>query len=467
VLVEKFIPTPRHIEIQLMADAHGSVVHLFERDCSLQRRHQKVIEEAPAPGMTEEMRAAMGQAACDAARAIGYVGAGTVEFIADGTGPLRPDGFWFMEMNTRLQVEHPVTEAITGLDLVALQLDVAQGKALPFAQSDLTINGHAFEARLYAEDAGAGFLPATGTLTHLALPDHAAFGPGSVRVDAGVRAGDTITPYYDPMIAKVITHGTDRSSALTRLRAVLKATEVAGTVTNLGFLARLAAHSGFVKGQVDTGLIDRDQTDLITPGSDDATLARTVAGLLALDMPRGKATGDPWSDLAGWRMAGHADGTVTLVADGKTVTQRIGVLGRTTFDIDGAQVQATRDGNRVTLRTGGVTRHCTTLVSKDSLTVFQNGDAFVFTCPDPLTQADATGAGGDHIRAPMPGLVTSLTALPGQAVTAGEPLLILEAMKMEHTLKAPRDGTIAKVLTQEGAQVENGAVLIQLESDAA
>ena len=250
VLIEKFIEQPRHIEIQVFGDG-SDAVHLFERDCSLQRRHQKVIEEAPAPGMTPEMRAAMGDAAVRAAKAIGYAGAGTVEFIVDGAGGLRPDGFWFMEMNTRLQVEHPVTEAITGVDLVEWQLRVAAGEPLPAKQEDLSITGHAFEARLYAEDVPAGFLPATGRLAHLAFP------PG-VRADSGVVSGDIISPHYDPMIAKLITHGPTRAIALRQLSRGLRGTEVAGTVTNLAFLGALADHAGFAAGEVDTGLIGRD-----------------------------------------------------------------------------------------------------------------------------------------------------------------------------------------------------------------
>ncbi|MFV0473440.1 MAG: acetyl/propionyl/methylcrotonyl-CoA carboxylase subunit alpha, partial [Pikeienuella sp.] len=245
VLIEKYILSPRHIEIQVFGDSHGNAVHLFERDCSLQRRHQKVIEEAPAPGMTAEMREAMGAAAVKAAKAIGYAGAGTIEFIVDGAKGLRPDGFWFMEMNTRLQVEHPVTEAITGVDLVEWQLRTAAGAKLPMAQEELSINGWAFEARLYAEDAAKGFLPATGRLEHLRFPETA-------RIETGVRAGDEITPFYDPMIAKIVTHGADRAEALARLSAALHATEVAGSVTNIGFLARLAAHEGFGRGEVDT-----------------------------------------------------------------------------------------------------------------------------------------------------------------------------------------------------------------------
>ncbi|MDJ0639104.1 MAG: acetyl/propionyl/methylcrotonyl-CoA carboxylase subunit alpha [Paracoccaceae bacterium] len=465
VLVEKFIETPRHIEIQVMADGHGNVVHLFERDCSLQRRHQKVIEEAPAPGMTADVRAAMGKAACDAARAIGYVGAGTVEFIADGRGALRPDGFWFMEMNTRLQVEHPVTEAITGLDLVALQLQVASGAALPFGQDDLTIDGHAFEARLYAEDAAAGFLPATGTLTHLAFPDGAAFERGDVRIDAGVRAGDAITPYYDPMIAKVITHGRDRAEALARLHRALSATEVAGTFTNLGFLARLADHEQVRKGALDTGLIECEQAVLTATDADASDLAFHVAVLIALDVPRRVETGDPWVDLAGWQAWDDSTCTIRLGIDAETRETAVTVRKDGLFEIDGVNLRAAwgERGLRVTAKE--FTQEVPVHSDAAAITVFIDGETFAFQRIDPLAQASADHEGGDHVLAPMPGLVTRVDVSAGDAVAKGDTLLILEAMKMEHTLSAPRNGMVAEVLASSGAQVASGALMVRLEGD--
>ncbi|MEM9141157.1 MAG: biotin carboxylase N-terminal domain-containing protein, partial [Pseudomonadota bacterium] len=297
VLVEKFIQSPRHIEIQVFGDGTRAI-HLFERDCSLQRRHQKVIEEAPAPGMTAAVRDAMGQAAVRAAEAIGYKGAGTVEFIVDGSGNLRPDGFWFMEMNTRLQVEHPVTEEITGIDLVEWQLRVAAGAPLPASQEDLAIRGHAFEARIYAEDAAKRFMPQTGRIDHLAFPADA-------RVDTGVRPGDRITPFYDPMIAKVTVHGTDRPEALAKLSRALAATEITGTTTNTAFLGALAAHAGFGRGQVDTGLIDRDLESLIAlPDVRDHALA--LAALVALGLLDDAPAQDPWARRDGWRLWGSA-----------------------------------------------------------------------------------------------------------------------------------------------------------------
>ncbi|MGR3512531.1 MAG: ATP-binding protein [Paracoccaceae bacterium] len=463
VLIEKFITSPRHIEIQVFADAHGNVVHLFERDCSLQRRHQKVIEEAPAPDMPENVRAAMGAAAVEAARAIGYVGAGTVEFIADGSGPLRPDGFWFMEMNTRLQVEHPVTEAITGLDLVEMQLRVAAGEALPVTQDELTINGHAFEARLYAEDADAGFLPATGTLAHLHFPDGTTFSHGPVRIDAGVRPGDTITPHYDPMIAKIIVHGPDRPTALRQLSRTLADTQVAGTVTNLGFLKRLADHAGFAAGEVDTGLIARDLDDLTARDESRQTLVRHAAALAALDLPASAAATDPWEMGSGWHLWGAANATVALIeAETRheiTVTQH----DAESFTIDGDTLTAIRSRSALTLRTGTGTDTFDFFADAASVTIFDRGQVTRFDRIDPLAQSDGAETAGNDVRAPMPGLVTQVLVAPGDTVGTDVPLLVLEAMKMEHTLRAPRAGIIAEVTASTGAQVENGAVLVRLE----
>ncbi|WP_040610486.1 acetyl/propionyl/methylcrotonyl-CoA carboxylase subunit alpha [Oceaniovalibus guishaninsula] len=446
VLVEKFIAAPRHIEVQIFGDGTRAV-HLFERDCSLQRRHQKVIEEAPAPGMTDEMRAAMGDAAVRAAEAIGYAGAGTVEFIVDGSDGLRPDRFWFMEMNTRLQVEHPVTEAITGVDLVEWQLRVAAGAPLPVAQADLAIDGHAFEARLYAEDVPAGFLPATGTLTHLAFPDDA-------RADTGVRAGDTISPWYDPMIAKIVVHGPDRAQALARLRRALAATQVAGSVTNLAFLRALAAHEGFARGEVETGLIARDLDDLtreVAPAPRDLA----AAALLAAGLTAGLDATAPFEGFYLWSPLTHrvhlderavaltpADNGWHVSGDGWQVLARRAAGG---WRIDGRDAPpAVRHGATVTVF--GEATHA-------------------FAVPDPLDRAGAAGAGAGTIEAPMPGLVRKVHVGPGDDVTAGDPLAVLEAMKMEHVLRAARDGRVAEVLATEGAQVDAGTVLIVLEDE--
>ncbi|WP_111732702.1 acetyl/propionyl/methylcrotonyl-CoA carboxylase subunit alpha [Roseovarius amoyensis] len=448
VLIEKWIEKPRHIEVQVFGDGTRAV-HLYERDCSLQRRHQKVIEEAPAPGMTEEMRAAMGQAAVRAAETIGYSGAGTVEFIVDGSDGLSPEGFWFMEMNTRLQVEHPVTEAITGVDLVEWQLRVASGEGLPCQQDELSINGHSFEARLYAEDVPKGFLPATGRLRHLAFP-------AGARADSGVRTGDDISPHYDPMIAKIITHGTTRAGALRRLSSALEHCEVAGCVTNLAFLGALATHEGFARGEVDTGLIDRDIDALVVapaPGPRDIALAALAAeGLL-----------DGTGFVDGFSMWAPLTRTVQLRHGDTDIAVRLTTLGPDAYDlvVEGQTVQARRDAGRWQLDGQSAPR---VVLTGDLVTVFaQYGLAFRII--DPLAR-DGLGAGdADLIEAPMPGLVKALDARPGQAVTKGDRLAVLEAMKMEHSLLAPRDGVVAEVLAEAGAQVEAGAALIRLEDE--
>ncbi|MEO0913445.1 MAG: biotin carboxylase N-terminal domain-containing protein, partial [Pseudomonadota bacterium] len=439
VLIEKFIESPRHIEMQVFGDVTRAV-HLFERDCSLQRRHQKVIEEAPAPGMTEEVRAAMGAAAVRAAEAIGYAGAGTVEFIVDGSGALRADGFWFMEMNTRLQVEHPVTEAVTGVDLVAWQLRVAGGEALPARQEDLALSGHAFEARLYAEDAEAGFLPAIGRLASLHFPE-------DVRVDAGVRAGDEISPFYDPMIAKVIVQGRDRAEALAKLRAGLAGTEVAGTVTNLGFLSRLAGHPAFVAGGVDTGLIAREIAALTAPAvAPDAVLG--LACLAHLGLPRAGADGFTlWAPL---RHRAVLEGLEAWVMQPEP--------GRFVIEVEERRFELTGVVPGVPWRYAGGWAFVT--ATADFVTVTAGGEVFRFGRPDPLARG-VEEAGGDAVRAPMPGVVKSLVAV-GAAVVKGDVLAVLEAMKMEHSLKAPRDGVVAEVRAEAGAQVAQGDVLVEL-----
>ena len=448
VLIEKYVEKPRHIEVQVFGDGVDAL-HLFERDCSLQRRHQKVIEEAPAPDMPPEMRQAMGDAAVKAARAIGYKGAGTIEFIVDASDGLRADRFWFMEMNTRLQVEHPVTEAITGVDLVEWQLRVAAGESLPLRQEDLTINGHAFEARLYAEDVPAGFLPATGRLDHLVFPDNA-------RADSGVRAGDTISPWYDPMIAKIIVHGPTRAVALSQLRRALAQTQVAGSVTNLAFLGALARHEGFAKGDVDTGLIERDLEALTgTPAASGSIMA--LAALVAADL-----AGDTLAGFTQWAPLRH---NVALHHHGEVITAIIEALGpdAARVTIDGAAQLATRNNGawRVdgcplipALRTGA------------TVTVFAPEVAYTFTPVDPLARDTVAAGGGNATLSPMPGLVKSVFVTAGQVVVAGDRLCVLEAMKMEHTLTAARDGTVAEVLAEAGDQVEAGAALILLEEEA-
>lgn len=464
VLIEKYLTKPRHIEIQIFGDTHGNAVHLFERDCSLQRRHQKVIEEAPAPDMPEEMRAAMGEAAVRAAKAIDYSGAGTIEFIADVSDGLRSDRFYFMEMNTRLQVEHPVTELITGEDLVEWQLRVAAGGVLPKTQQQLSFSGWAFEARLYAEDAPKGFLPAIGTLEHLSLPERLA------RVDSGVRSGDQITPFYDPMIAKVIVHGPTRDAALGKLLAALEATEVAGCVTNAAFLSALCRHAGFANGDVDTGLIDRDLADLIDE-PDIPEDAVSLAALAALGLTRPAKGNDPFETLAGWRIWSASRQFALLEIGGERREIEVRALGNRRFAVHlDTQVRTYEivrvDGHALTYDCDGHRARAKVIVGGHDLTVFQNGYAFSIGLPDRLSgDEDAAGA-GDQLIAPMPGLVKVVFAQAGEAVTKDQPLLILEAMKMEHTLKAPRDGIVGDLLVAEGEQVTDGTVLLALKEEA-
>ncbi|MEM9279245.1 MAG: biotin/lipoyl-containing protein, partial [Pseudomonadota bacterium] len=463
VLIEKFITTPRHIEIQVFGDNHGNVVHLFERDCSLQRRHQKVIEEAPAPGMTEEMRSAMGEAAVKAAKAINYSGAGTIEFIVNGSNGLSTDGFWFMEMNTRLQVEHPVTEAITGVDLVEWQLRVADDEYLPKFQDELAINGHAFEARLYAEDVPKGFLPATGTLEYLEFSDEA-------RNDSGVVEGDTITPFYDPMIAKVITHSGTREEALVDLEYALGETKIAGTVTNAAFLRALCNHEGFAKGEVDTGLIERD-IDQLTQTARPSDQIIALAAKHALDMPyepnpMGKQLeyegSDPFDALSGFSVW-EAPGWIQKLS-----------LGEEQFEIrirrhgDIWQYKVKRGTGEFC--NGFIDIECASpdlapevFVFANRVAVFTPEGTFEFAFPDLLEGEADAASGSDTIAAPMPGLVKKVMVQSGTAVSFGDPLIVLEAMKMEHTLTAPRDGLVAEVNVAEGNQVEDSNILVRME----
>jgi 3-methylcrotonyl-CoA carboxylase alpha subunit len=457
VLVEKYVATPRHIEVQVFADSHGAAVHLFERDCSLQRRHQKVIEEAPAPFMSDAMRAEMGAAAVRAAQAVGYVGAGTVEFIADASDGLRADRFYFMEMNTRLQVEHPVTEAITGTDLVAWQLRVACGEPLPLTQAQLAIDGWAVEARLYAEDAGAGFLPATGRLTHLALPE-------GVRVDAGVRAGDAVTPFYDPMIAKLIAHAPTRAEAFAVLASALGRVEAAGCVTNAGFLRRLVTHPEVAAGRVDTGLIGREAGALMDDPAPDATVW-ALAALGALGLAGGEAPApDPWAARDGWRAWGAATAHATLGAPGAeagVALTREAAFWRAATPAGEARLRVARGADgALTVDDGESRRRFRVIAGAGEVSVLAFGLTHRFACPDPLAAEAESGPGGDAVRAPMPGLVKAVHAAPGASVAAGERLVTLEAMKMEHALRAPRDGEVAEVAVSEGDQVEEGAVLV-------
>ncbi|WP_046863312.1 acetyl/propionyl/methylcrotonyl-CoA carboxylase subunit alpha [Microvirga massiliensis] len=453
VLVEKYILAPRHIEIQVFADSHGHIVHLFERDCSLQRRHQKVIEEAPAPGMTEEMRRAMGAAAVEAARAVGYVGAGTVEFIVDAREGLRPDRFYFMEMNTRLQVEHPVTEAITSLDLVELQLRVASGEALPFSQDDLRIDGHAVEARVYAEDPEREFLPSTGKLWALRLPS----GEG-IRVDTGVEAGGEVTPFYDPMIAKIIARGSDRGEALQRLARALGDTIVAGPKSNVGFLKRLCQEEEFARGVFDTGYIDQNLAKLgAVPQPPSPNAIRTGAlHLLKRNMEKlrsslpSDAARDPWNANDAFQLVGQRHFSLPVVTDGEAATLIVEwhdeqplVQGSNATDPDRNQV-IPADGAVLVLDQGRQTR----------VALYDPFDV-------DLEHLDEGGT----VRAPMHGKLVAQFVSVGDRVAKGQRLAIMEAMKMEHALVAPVAGDIVEVSAVAGAQVEEGARLFTIQAE--
>ncbi|QIA24337.1 acetyl/propionyl/methylcrotonyl-CoA carboxylase subunit alpha [Mesorhizobium sp. AA22] len=456
VLVEKYIDKPRHIEVQVFGDSFGNVVYLYERDCSAQRRHQKVIEEAPAPGMTPALRKAMTEAAVKAAKAINYFGAGTIEFIVDASQGLKADRFWFMEMNTRLQVEHPVTEMVTGIDLVEWQLRVASGEKLPKTQSEITFSGHAFEARIYAEDAAKGFLPATGTLHHLKFPDSAPEG-ASMRIETGVRAGDAISPFYDPMIAKLIVHGKSRQAALEALGIALSQTEIAGSTVNTAFLAALAADADFSAGDVDTGLIGRHQQALTAvppPSSEIVAAAAFAASGAGTQAP----SNDPWSSLAGYSHFHTVPRRTRLRYGDDEIVALVSVRPDKRFQValdapyDSASPLDLRAAPRLARWPGHVT-------------VFSGAIGYSFAVPDPLARADEIAAGSDSLRAPMPGLVKLVRAARGEAVIKGQPLLILEAMKMEHTISATHDGTIAEIAT-EGAQVTDGTVLVRFAEEA-
>jgi 3-methylcrotonyl-CoA carboxylase alpha subunit len=457
VLVEKYMTKPRHIEVQVFGDNHGNVVHLFERDCSLQRRHQKVIEEAPAPGMTADMRAAMGDAAVKAAQAIGYSGAGTVEFIADVPEGLRSDRFFFMEMNTRLQVEHPVTEAITGLDLVEWQLRVASGEVLPKRQDELSINGWAFEARLYAEDPARDFLPATGKLALFAAPENA-------RVDSGVRSGDTITPFYDPMIAKIITHGASRDEAMNRLEGALNKTRIAGLVTNRQFLSDLCKLEVFRSGDVDTGLIARESAVLFwdEQPSDIAFALASLGALGLLDLPQ---EGDPWSSLRGFRLWGEASRSVLLDHRGErhTVSFTTKGDGHFGFAFGGVEVRNYENG-LVRFAADGRVAEATVSRNGHDVTVQFEGRDTIFHYVESIG-AEEEASGESRILSPMPGLVRLVSVAEGASVAKGDRLVTMEAMKMELSLTAPRDGKVASVSVAAGDQVNEGALLVELEEE--
>ncbi|HJY49967.1 MAG TPA: acetyl-CoA carboxylase biotin carboxylase subunit [Stellaceae bacterium] len=464
VLLEKYLPQPRHIEVQIFADRYGNTVHLFERDCSIQRRHQKVLEEAPAPGLDMAQRSALAKAAVAAARAVGYVGAGTVEFIAEN------GDFYFIEMNTRLQVEHPVTEAVAGLDLVEWQIRVAAGEPLPLCQPDLVLRGHAIEARLYAEDPERGFLPQTGTLHGLRFP------PSRLaRVDTGVRQGDTVTPFYDPMIAKIIAWGEDRAAAVGRLRRALAETAVLGVRTNLEFLARVAEHPEFASGAVDTGFIERHRASLMPPrrpAPDTVLAAVALSRLLAREhaaKAAGSRSGDPfspWARVDGWRLGGRSRQELIFRdgAEERLVCAR-NQAGSWLLQFDGRAILAggeRRADAALSIVLDGVQKQITVLDHEAETAVFLDGESWRLTEIDPLAARAGEDPTAGRLTAPMPGRVTQLMVEPGTSVRRGQPLIVIEAMKMEHTVTAPADGVVEAVRFAPGDLVEEGAELIAL-----
>ena len=471
VLIEKYVQRPRHIEIQVFGDTQGNYVYLFERDCSVQRRHQKVLEEAPAPGMTEALRREMGEAAVSAARAVNYVGAGTVEFIVEQ----RPDGsmkFFFMEMNTRLQVEHPVTEAITGQDLVEWQLRVAFGEALPLRQEELRITGHAIEARICAENPDKQFLPATGTLHVFGLPDCVRFERGPVRVDAGVRQGDAISPFYDSMIAKLIVHGATRAEALARLDRALAELRVVGVQSNVQFLRHVVATPSFANANLDTALIPREQALLFDqepiglPLAVAAAVAQTVLAEHAQAVPVPGRWADPWNQRDDWRAYTPMQRRFDYGFRGASGSAALRILhdGALQLTVGGQTglLQFSGEPGDVMVRFGDASLRCSLLRQGETVHVFAARGATQIELVDLLAHAGDSQAEGGRLTAPMPGKVVSFSVKAGDKVAKGQALAVMEAMKMEHTIAAPADGTVAELLYAPGDQVAEGAELLKL-----
>jgi 3-methylcrotonyl-CoA carboxylase alpha subunit len=466
LLLETYLPRPRHVEVQVFADRHGNALHLFERDCSLQRRYQKIIEEAPAPGLDVGVRRALGDAAVNAARAIGYEGAGTVEFLIGDEGR-----FYFMEMNTRLQVEHPVTEMITGLDLVEWQLRVAAGEPLPLGQDDLACTGHAFEARIYAEDPAEGFLPAAGTIRHLRFPPE---GP-HVRIDTGIGAGDRVGVDYDPMIAKLIVCDADRDRALQRLRRALAETQIVGVTTNLDFLAACAGHPAFAQAEVDTHFIDRHRHDLLpakAPAPARFLALACLDVLLRRDDDARAAAGrtldpySPWNHTNGWRLNDDNDHRLRF-RDGEEIVEVTVHYRRHGWLIElqggGTPIAATGEldaAGDLVAELAGIRLKATVVRHGDEMVIMTGGESRRLVLDNPAARAELVEASGGSLKAPMPGKVLAVHAKAGDVVTRGTALMVLEAMKMEHAVTAPVDGTISRLHFAVGEQVEEGAVLV-------
>ncbi|NIF84457.1 acetyl/propionyl/methylcrotonyl-CoA carboxylase subunit alpha [Comamonas sp. Tr-654] len=479
VLIEKYVLRPRHIEIQVFGDTQGHCVYLFERDCSVQRRHQKVLEEAPAPGMTAALRQKMGEAAVAAAKAVNYVGAGTVEFIVEQPGGYdQPEAmkFYFMEMNTRLQVEHPVTEAITGEDLVRWQLLVASGQPLPKAQSELRIQGHAIEARICAENPENNFLPATGHLAVYRKPACSSFEISDVRVDDGVREGDAISPFYDSMIAKLIVHGEDRAQALARLDAALAQTHIVGLTTNVQFLRQVVKSQAFSNALLDTALIEREREALF--GKDFVGRDLAVAAAMAWQLQGEQAAqgADPFSRRDGWRMSGRYVRAFGFAYRGEDFTAGLaygrGTQAAQTYQVGIGEGEGRSDvtlqwralvDGRLELGLDGKRTVVVVHAQGDQLSIFTEAGSTQITVVDQLAHAGDTGHEGGRLTAPMPGKVVSFTVKAGDKVSKGQPLAVMEAMKMEHTIAAPGDGVVLELLYVPGDQVSEGAELLRIE----
>ena len=470
ILLERYLVRPRHIEAQIFGDRHGRIVHLFERDCSLQRRHQKVVEEAPAPDLTRERRLAIGEAAIRAGQTVGYVNAGTVEFLMDQDG-----GLFFIEMNTRLQVEHPVTEMITGQDLVEWQLRVAAGEPLPLTQEQISLCGHAIEARIYAEDPRRGFLPSTGRLDHLRFPSE----EPALRIETGVAQGDDVSPFYDPMLAKIVVHGPDRETALRRLRMALAATEIVGPETNLGFLSRIARDPDFAAGAIDTGFVELDSERLLALPEAENDWFVAVASLWLLGRQREQAliaaeqSADrysPWHRVDGWRLndearqilrfrLGEQAVEVDARVDGAGYLLQIGA-GRT---VAAAEIEP---NGQLAVWLNGEACHLRVVERADQLHLFTPKGHRRIDRLDPLTLAETEDEADDVLTAPMPGKIIRQPVAAGDRIKRGATLLVLEAMKMEHTITAPSDGQVVRLRYAEGDQVEEGAILVDFEAQS-